>query len=186
MMVSLIQSNYHGFGSGIVVPGTGIALHNRGLGFNLVEGHPNEYAPGKRPFHTIIPAFLTRGGRPVGPFGVMGAPMQPQGHIQVVVGTLDHGLNPQAVLDAPRWRVLDGLDAVIEPGAGAEIHRALAGRGHRLDVARSGRDLPVRPRPDHLAPRRRHVCRGERPAGGRPRRRLVAPKAGSERDLGFG
>ena len=131
-MVSLIQSNYHGFGSGIVVPGTGIALHNRGLGFNLEEGHPNEYGPGKRPFHTIIPAFLTRGGRPVGPFGVMGAPMQPQGHIQVVVGTLDHGLNPQAVLDAPRWRVLDGLDAVIEPGAGAEVHRGLAARGHRL------------------------------------------------------
>ena len=132
MMVSLIQSNYHGFGSGIVVPGTGIALHNRGLGFTLEEGHPNEYAPGKRPFHTIIPAFLTRDGRPVGPFGVMGAPMQPQGHIQVVVGTLDHGLNPQAVLDAPRWRVLDGRDAVIEPGAGAEIHRALSDRGHRL------------------------------------------------------
>ena len=132
MMVSLIQSNYHGFGSGIVVPGTGIALHNRGLGFNLVEGHPNEYAPGKRPFHTIIPAFLTRGGRPVGPFGVMGAPMQPQGHIQVVVGTLDHGLNPQAVLDAPRWRVLDGLDAVIEAGAESELHRGLAARGHRL------------------------------------------------------
>ncbi len=132
MMVSLIQSNYHGFGSGIVVPGTGIALHNRGLGFTLEEGHPNEYAPGKRPFHTIIPAFLTRGGRPVGPFGVMGAPMQPQGHIQVVVGTLDHGLNPQAVLDAPRWRVLDGLDAVIEPGAGEEVRRGLAARGHRL------------------------------------------------------
>ena len=132
MMVSLIQSNYHGFGSGIVVPGTGIALHNRGLGFTLEAGHPNEYAPGKRPFHTIIPAFLTRGGRPVGPFGVMGAPMQPQGHIQVVVGTLDHGLNPQAVLDAPRWRVLDGLDAVIEPGAGEEVRRGLAARGHRL------------------------------------------------------
>ena len=132
MMVSLIQSNYHGFGSGIVVPGTGIALHNRGLGFNLEEDHANEYGPGKRPFHTIIPAFLTRGGRPVGPFGVMGAPMQPQGHIQVVVGTLDHGLNPQAVLDAPRWRVLDGLDAVIEPGAGADIHRGLVARGHCL------------------------------------------------------
>ena len=132
MMVSLIQSNYHGFGSGIVVPGTGIALHNRGLGFNLEEDHPNEYAPGKRPFHTIIPAFLTRAGQPVGPFGVMGAPMQPQGHIQVVVGTLDHGLNPQAVLDAPRWRVLDGLDAVIEPGPGTELHRELAARGHRL------------------------------------------------------
>ena len=132
MMVSLIQSNYHGFGSGIVVPGTGIALHNRGLGFNLEEGHPNEYAPGKRPFHTIIPAFLTQGGRPVGPFGVMGAPMQPQGHMQVVIGTLDHGLNPQAVLDAPRWRVLDGLDAVIESAAGPEIQRDLTARGHRL------------------------------------------------------
>lgn len=132
MMVSLIQSNYHGFGSGIVVPGTGIAIHNRGLGFTLEEGHANEYAPGKRPFHTIIPAFLTRDGRPVGPFGVMGAPMQPQGHIQVVVGTLDHGLNPQAVLDAPRWRVLDGLDAVIESGAGAEVRSGLAARGHRL------------------------------------------------------
>ena len=132
MMVSLIQSNYHGFGSGIVVPGTGIALHNRGLGFTLEEGHPNEYAPGKRPFHTIIPAFLTRGGRPVGPFGVMGAPMQPQGHVQVVVGTADQGLNPQAVLDAPRWRVLDGLDAVIEPEAGGEIRAALTARGHRL------------------------------------------------------
>ena len=132
MMVSLIQSNYHGFGSGIVVPGTGIALHNRGLGFNLKEGHPNEYAPGKRPFHTIIPAFLTRDGRPVGPFGVMGAPMQPQGHMQVVIGTLDHGLNPQAVLDAPRWRVLDGLDAVIESGAGPEVRRDLTARGHRL------------------------------------------------------
>ena len=115
-----------------MVPGTGIALHNRGLGFALEEGHPNEYAPGKRPFHTIIPAFLTRSGRPVGPFGVMGAPMQPQGHMQVVIGTLDHGLNPQAVLDAPRWRVLDGLDAVIEPGAGREIFRGLEGRGHRL------------------------------------------------------
>jgi len=131
-MVSLIQSNYPGFASGFVVPATGVALHNRGLGFTLEKGHPNEYAPGKRPFHTIIPAFLARGGRPVGPFGVMGAPMQPQGHIQVVVGTLDHGLNPQAVLDAPRWRVLDGLDAVIEPEAGAEIRRALIGRGHRL------------------------------------------------------
>lgn len=132
MMVSLIQSNYHGFGSGLVVPGTGIALHNRGLGFTLEEGHPNEYAPGKRPFHTIIPAFLTRDGRPLGPFGVMGAPMQPQGHMQVAIGMLDHGLSPQAALDAPRWRVLDGLDAVIEPGAGAEVRRGLEARGHRL------------------------------------------------------
>lgn len=131
-MVSLIQSNYHGFGSGIVVPGTGIALHNRGLGFNLKAGHPNEFAPGKRPFHTIIPAFLTRGGAPVGPFGVMGAPMQPQGHMQVVMATVDHGLNPQAALDAPRWRVLDGLEAVIEPGAGEAIHAGLEARGHAL------------------------------------------------------
>lgn len=131
-MVSLIQSNYQGFGSGVVVPAAGVALHNRGLGFTLEEGHRNELQPGKRPFHTIIPGFVTKGGEAMGPFGVMGAPMQPQGHAQVIMGMVDHGLNPQAALDAPRWRVLHGLDAVVEPEIPYDMHRQLMARGHRL------------------------------------------------------
>ncbi len=134
MMVSYIQSNYLGFGSGIVVPDTGIALHNRGVCFKLEAGHPNEAAGGKRPYHTIIPAFLTREGRPVGPFGVMGAYMQPQGHTQVVVGTVDYGLNPQAVLDAPRWRVSGGLDVELEFGTPEHVVQGLAQRGHDVKI----------------------------------------------------
>lgn len=102
MMASFIQSNYSGFGSGVVMPELGVALQSRAACFRLEPDHPNTAAPGKRPRHTIIPAFLTRGGEPVGPFGVMGAEMQPQGHVQVVCGMVDHGLNPQAALDAPR------------------------------------------------------------------------------------
>ena len=132
LMVSYIQSNFFGFGSGLVVPETGIALHNRGVSFSLLEGHPNEVAGGKRPYHTIIPAFLTRGGQPVGPFGVMGGNMQPQGHVQVAVGTIDYGLNPQAVLDAPRWQVTSGLGISLEPGISHEMRRGLAGRGHEV------------------------------------------------------
>lgn len=135
MMVSLIQSNYMGFGSGIVVPRTGIALQNRGAGFTLDEGHPNQLAPGKRPFHTIIPAFLTRDGAPVGPFGVMGGHMQPQGHVQMIVNTIDYGLNPQASLDAPRWYWERGRAVLLEPDAPQELARQLAERGHEVTIA---------------------------------------------------
>lgn len=134
MMVSYIQSNYMGFGSGVVVPETGIALQNRGAGFSLETGHLNEAAGGKRPYHTIIPSFLTRNNRPVGPFGVMGGFMQPQGHTQVVLGTVDYGLNPQAALDAPRWRVTDGLGVKLELGTPEHVLRGLAARGHQVEV----------------------------------------------------
>lgn len=133
-MVSYIQSNYMGFGSGIVVPETGIALHNRGHCFTLAEGHPNEAAGGKLPYHTIIPAFLTRQGQPIGPFGVMGAYMQPQGHTQVVLGTVDYGLNPQAALDAPRWRIGTGLEVNLEWGVTEDVARGLAARGHEVNL----------------------------------------------------
>ena len=134
MMVSYIQSNYMGFGSGVVVPGTGIALQNRSAGFTLEPGHRNEAAGGKRPRHTIIPGFLTRAGAPVGPFGVMGGEMQPQGHLQVVSSMVDYGLNPQSALDAPRWRVMQD-EVVLEPEVGAEIADGLRRRGHRVGVA---------------------------------------------------
>src|SRR5262249_39003703 len=108
MIVSLIQSNYMGFGSGVVVPGTGISLQNRGAGFSVEPGHPNEFDGGKRPFHTIIPGFLTSKGAPLGAFGVMGGPIQPPGHVQTLVRVLTYGMNPQAALDAPRWKVNSG------------------------------------------------------------------------------
>lgn len=131
MMVSFIQSNFSGFGSGVVVPELGISMQNRASGFTLEPGHPNEAAGGKRPRHTIIPGFITRDGQPVGPFGVMGGEMQPQGHLQVVSSMLDHGLNPQAALDAPRWQIDDGLDVAVEPGTDERLLAALAARGHR-------------------------------------------------------
>ncbi|MCB0212400.1 MAG: gamma-glutamyltransferase family protein [Anaerolineae bacterium] len=134
MMVSYIQSNYQGFGSGVVVPDTGIALQNRGTCFSLEPGHPNEAAGGKRPYHTIIPSFLTRDHQPIGPFGVMGAFMQPQGQTQVVTGTVDYGLNPQAVLDAPRWRFTGGLSVDLEYGIPEHVVRGLTARGHHIHV----------------------------------------------------
>jgi gamma-glutamyltranspeptidase / glutathione hydrolase len=132
-MISLIQSNFWGFGSGVVVPGWGIALQNRGHGFSLELGHPNVLEPGKRAFHTIIPGFLTRDGQPIGPFGVMGGDMQPQGHAQVIVNTLDYGMNPQAALDAPRWRV-DGDQVLLEPETPRQLIEGLAARGHPVQV----------------------------------------------------
>lgn len=134
-MVSYIQSNYKGFGSGIVVPGTGIALHDRGCNFSLEEGAANCLAPGKRPYHTIIPGFLTKGGRAVGPFGVMGAFMQPQGHVQAVMNMLDFGCNPQEALDAPRWQWTGGRRIELEPGFDETVAEELRRRGHEIAVA---------------------------------------------------
>lgn len=131
-MVSLIQSNYMGFGSGMVVPGTGIALHNRGNNFSLKAGHPNCVAPGKRPYHTIIPGFLTKDGKAVGPFGVMGGFMQPQGHVQVVMNTIDFGLNPQAALDAPRWEWESAKRVNIERSTPEHLFHGLAALGHEV------------------------------------------------------
>ena len=138
-MVSFIQSNYMGFGSGMVVPGTGIGLHNRGHNFSLDPDHPNCIAPGKRPYHTIIPGFLTRDGAAVGPFGVMGGFMQPQGHVQMVMNTVDFHLNPQASLDAPRWEWESGLGVAIESTTSEHLFRGLAARGH--DVKWQGNRL---------------------------------------------
>lgn len=131
-MVSLIQSNYMGFGSGLVVPGTGIALQNRGNNFSLDPTHPNCLAGGKRPFHTIIPGFMSKGGAPVGPFGVMGGFMQPQGHLQMVMNTVDFGLNPQAALDAPRWEWDSGNKVNIEHSTPAHLFHGLAALGHEV------------------------------------------------------
>jgi len=133
MMVSLIQSNYMGFGSGVVVPGWGISLQNRGHGFTLDETSANVVAPHKRPFHTIIPAFLTRDGQPMMSFGVMGGHMQPQGHLQTLVRMLDYGQNPQMACDGPRWRVNGGLSVNMEPHMPAATVEGLAALGHQLE-----------------------------------------------------
>ncbi len=131
MMISYIQSNFRGFGSGIVVPGTGIALHNRGSGFVLEAGHPNQVGPRKRPLHTILPAFATSDGAPLAAFGVMGGMMQPQGHVQVATRLFGRGMNPQAAIDAPRWRV-EKDDVMVEAAWPPAWRESLAGRGHRL------------------------------------------------------
>ncbi len=134
-MVSFIQSNYMGFGSGIVVPGTGIALQNRGHTFSLDPAHANVLKPAKRSYHTIIPGFITRGNEAVGPFGVMGGFMQPQGHLQVVMHLLDDGLNPQAALDAPRWQWVTERQILLEPSVPEAVVRDLRSRGHDITVS---------------------------------------------------
>lgn len=133
-MVSYIQSNYMGFGSGVVVDGTGVALGNRGACFTTEPGHPNAVAGGKRPFHTIIPAMASRGGTPFLSFGVMGGHMQPQGHLQVLLRLLVAGENPQAVVDAPRWRVDGGRRVLLERGWPGDVAETLAERGHDVVV----------------------------------------------------
>jgi gamma-glutamyltranspeptidase/glutathione hydrolase len=122
-----------GFGSGCVEPTFGISLQNRGHGFSLRPG-ANQVAPGKRPFHTIIPAFLTRDGQPVMSFGVMGGNMQPQGHMQTVVRMLDYHQSPQTACDAPRWRFNAGLEINVEQQMDANTVQELSRRGHKVDV----------------------------------------------------
>ncbi|HTY33093.1 gamma-glutamyltransferase family protein [Mycobacterium sp.] len=132
VMVSMIQSNYMGFGSGVVVPGTGVSLQNRGSDFAVAEGHPNRLGPGKRPYHTIIPGFVTKDGAPVMSFGVMGGTMQPQGHVQVMVRIADHGQNPQAACDGPRFRWVQGTQVSCERGFPESTLDELRRRGHDL------------------------------------------------------
>jgi gamma-glutamyltranspeptidase/glutathione hydrolase len=134
-MVSYIQSNYMGFGSGLVVPETGIALQNRGCNFTLAPEHPNRIGPRKRPYHTIMPGFITAGGRPLGPFGVMGGFMQPQGHLQVAGHLIDSGANPQDALDRPRWQWTAGRRVLVEEEMPKETEAELERRGHEIETA---------------------------------------------------
>ena len=131
-MVSMIQSNYMGFGSGIVVDG--ISLQNRGADFSLESGHVNVVAPGKRTYHTIIPGFLSKEKKPVAAFGVMGGYMQPQGHVQVLTNLLDFSMHPQEALDAPRWMWKKGMEVAVEPAFDAKVVAALRAKGHEIVV----------------------------------------------------
>ena len=132
MMISFIQSNYMGFGSGIVVPGTGISLQNRGVGFSMDPKSANVVEGGKRPFHTIIPGFLTQGGRPVMSFGVMGGDMQPQGHLQTAIRMIDYDQQPQAACDAPRWKLNRDQTLDLESTMDRQLVDGLAKMGHKL------------------------------------------------------
>jgi gamma-glutamyltranspeptidase/glutathione hydrolase len=148
-MISLIQSNYRGMGSGMTPDGCGFILQDRGEMFSLAPGHANLYAPGKRPFHTIIPAFVTKDGKPWLSFGVMGGAMQPQGHAQIVINLVDFGMNLQEAGDVPRVRhdgsseptderMTDGGEIVLEQGYSADVVKALEARGHKVKVANDG------------------------------------------------
>jgi len=148
-MVSLIQSNYAGFGSGLCPDGLGFCFQDRGALFSLEDGHPNVYAPGKRPFHTIIPAFLTKDGKPVMSFGVMGGDMQPQGHVQVLCNIIDFGMNIQEAGDAPRFHhtgsseptgqvMTDGGQVALESGIAGEVRAKLNSMGHKVVNATGG------------------------------------------------
>jgi gamma-glutamyltranspeptidase/glutathione hydrolase len=133
-MVSYIQSNFYGFGSGIVIPGTGISMQNRGFSFSLDASHANALAPSKRTYHTIIPGFLTKDGKALGPFGIMGGYTQPQAHLQVVMHLLDHAMNPQAALDAPRWQWMHDLTIHVEPQFPPAWIESLRAKGHDVVV----------------------------------------------------
>ena len=138
MMVSFIQSNYMGFGSGIVIPGTGIAMQNRGHGFSLEKGHPNQINGAKRPYHTIIPGFVTRDNEPLLAFGLMGGHMQAQGHLQMMTRLFDYGNDPQSASNAPRWYLTKECELAVEPGFDNSTLKELSSRGHTIRT-----DLPV-------------------------------------------
>lgn len=136
-MVSFIQSNYMGFGSGVVVDGTGIALQNRGADFSLNKEDYNYLLGGKRTYHTIIPGFILKNNKAVGPFGVMGGYMQPQGHVQVAMNLIDFDLNPQMALDAPRWQWIESKKFTVEPNFPTYLVNALEAKGHEISIATS-------------------------------------------------
>lgn len=138
MMVSYIQSNYFDFGSGLVVPGTGISLHSRAACFNLQPGHPNEVAGGKRPFHTLCPAFVSADGQPIMSFGVMGGHMQPQGHVQTFLRICVHGHNPQSACDAPRWHIAPDSSVLLEKGFAPTVLSAVRAAGYEVAEAPYG------------------------------------------------
>lgn len=140
-MVSMIQSNFRGFGSGIVVPGTGISLNDRAQNFRFDEKHPNAYEGGKRPYHTIIPAFISKGDQPISAMGIMGGWMQPQAHLQVIMNMIDFHLNPQQALDAPRWQWIGGKKVEVEHDMPNHLVRLLQRMGH---------DIVVQPDPYHM------------------------------------
>jgi gamma-glutamyltranspeptidase/glutathione hydrolase len=139
VMVSYIQSNYMGFGSGVVIPSTGIAMQNRGCGFTIEKSHPNQVDGGKRPYHTIIPAFVTKNSKPVLSFGVMGGPMQPQGHVQMITRIFDYNQNPQKASDSPRWFITEDNKLALEPGFENDVIEDLKNKGHNIIT-----DLPER------------------------------------------
>lgn len=135
-MVSYIQSNYRNFGSGLVVPNTGISLQSRGVDFSLNPADANCLKPGKRSYHTIMPGFITKNGEGVGPFGVTGAYMQPQGHVQVLANMIDLGMNPQEALDALRWQWTSGRTILVEPNFSPDIIKGLTSKGHKIITER--------------------------------------------------
>ncbi|MBQ1303237.1 MAG: gamma-glutamyltransferase, partial [Firmicutes bacterium] len=139
-MVSFIQSHFDR-GSGVAIPGTGISLQNRGAGFSMDPDSDNVLAGGKKSYHTIIPGFLTKDGKPVGPFGVMGGFMQPQGHLQVVLNTVDFHMNPQESLDAPRFQWVGGKKVQLERAVPAEIAEELKRRGHEIEIVPDELDM---------------------------------------------
>ena len=136
-MVSYIQSNYTRFGSGVVVPGTGISLQSRGANFSLDPSSDNYLEGGKKAYHTIIPGFLAKDGHAIGPFGVMGGFMQPQGHVQMIVNTIDYHMNPQESLDAPRFQWVGDKNVQLEREVSSSIAQALADKGHQIEIVSS-------------------------------------------------